>query len=86
MDEFYAWVESDAIQFIVNRKYKRGLFLKYEQCLKIGKKNSGVTQEAWLELLRQTGMLARVDPKLLIRIHSTQVKEMQAIKDYQQYF
>jgi hypothetical protein len=31
-------------------------------------------------------MLARVDPKLLIRIHSTQVKEMQAVKDYQQYF
>lgn len=43
-DQFYLWVKSPAIQQLLNKKYKKGLFLKYEQCLKIGQKTSGVTQ------------------------------------------
>lgn len=36
-DQFYSWVKSPPMQTLVNKKFKKGLFLKYEQCLKIGK-------------------------------------------------
>ena len=85
-DDFYDWVRSAPIQTIVNRKYKKGLFLKYEQCLNIGRQTHGVTQEAWLQWFKQSGLLHKVDPKQLIRIHSTQVKEMLTIKDYHPFF
>lgn len=35
-DKFYKWVKSPEIQKLVNKKYKKGLYLKYEQCLKMG--------------------------------------------------
>jgi hypothetical protein len=42
-EQFYKWVKSAAIQQLVNKKYRKGLYIKYEQCLKIGQKTSGVT-------------------------------------------
>lgn len=82
-DQFYSWVKSPPMQSLLNKKYKKGLFLKYEQCLKISKTQHGVTQAGWLEWHRQQGLLKHVDAKQLIRIHSTQVKEMMVVDEHQ---
>ncbi len=85
-DKFYAWVSSQPIQQLINKKYKKGLYLKFEQCLKIGQKNYGCSQSAWIDWLRQAGVFSKIDAKQAIRIHSTQVKEMETIEHYDKWF
>ena len=76
---FYAWVGSTPIGDIINNKYKRGLAVKYQNALGMSKRNSGITQEAWLEFMKQHGVLKFIDAKVLTKIHQSQVKEIQDV-------
>ena len=86
-DAFYKWVSSPEVQDLLNKRYRKGLFLKYLQVMKMSKSVSGVTVSAWLEWHKQLGLVnTQISAQELIRLHSHQAKEIADVSDYSQWF
>lgn len=83
-DLFFDWIETKPIQTLINEKYKKGLYVKYLMAIKAGNSTSGVNKDGWIAFLKQSGVFSMVDPKALIKIHNSTMKDVQDLpmEDY----
>lgn len=70
-DNFYQFLSSPQIQQMLNQKYAKGLYVKYDQCQKMSQKTTGVSQSGWIEFLKQAGVVQKIDAKQLVNIHTS---------------
>ena len=48
----------------------------------MSQKTSGVTQTGWIEWMKQNGVVTKINSKVLVSIHTAQIKEMEEVNDY----
>jgi len=59
------------MQNLLNQKYSKGLYVKYDQVTRISQKITGVSQSGWQEWLKQCGVYSKITLKQLTNIHTS---------------
>jgi hypothetical protein len=47
----------------------------------MSQKTTGVSQNGWIEFLKQAGVVQKIDAKQLVNIHTSQAKEMKEMPE-----